>query len=78
MTHSGKIIIFEFKKNSLTTLDLKQSFEYYTREFCKNSEDVELIMIVMSQGGRIRKYVKFDLTFHPKIIKTKRINKQED
>lgn len=32
----------------------------------------------MSKGGRIRKYVKLDLTFHPKIIKTKRINKQED
>lgn len=78
LTKSGKIIIFEFKKNTLTNNDLKQSFEYYTREFCKNSEDVELIMIVLSKGGRIKEYVKLDLTFHPRIIKTKKINKQED
>ncbi|WP_407374951.1 hypothetical protein [Methanobrevibacter sp.] len=78
LTKSGKIVIFEFKKNTLTNNDLKQSFEYYTREFCKSSEDVELILIVMSKGGRIKEYVKLDLTFHPRIIKTKKINKQED
>ncbi len=78
LTKSGKIMIFEFKKNTLTNNDLKQSFEYYTREFCKSSEDVELIMIVLSEGGRIKEYVKLDLTFHPRIIKTKKINKQED
>ena len=35
-------------------------------------------MIVLSKGGRIKEYVKLDLTFHPRIIKTKKINKQED
>ena len=78
LTKSGKVIIFEFKKDALRNKDLKQSFEYYTREFCKSSEDVELIMIVLSKGGRIKEYVKLDLTFHPRIIKTKKINKQED
>ena len=78
LTKSGKIMIFEFKKNTLTNNDLKQSFEYYTRKFCKSSEDVELIMIVLSEGGRIKEYVKLDLTFHLRIIKTKKINKQED
>ena len=78
LTKSGKIMIFEFKKNTLTNNDLKQSFEYYTREFCKSGEDVELIMIVLSKGDRIKEYVKLDLTFHPRIIKTKKINKQED
>lgn len=78
VTKSGKIIIFEFKKNILRTGDIKQSFEYYTREFCKNGEDVELIMIVLSEGGRIKEYTKLNLTFHPTIIKTKKINKQEN
>ncbi|WP_298523571.1 hypothetical protein [uncultured Methanobrevibacter sp.] len=78
LTESGKIIIFEFKKDVLRTKDLKQSFGYYLREFQNVSEDVRLILIVLSEGGRIREYTKCDLTFHPKIIKTKKINKQKD
>ena len=78
LTKSGKIIIFEFKKNILRTDDLKQAFDYYTREFCRNDEDVELIMIVLSKGGKIKEYAKLNLTFHPTIIKTKKINKQKD
>ena len=78
LTKSGKILIFEFKKNILRTEDLKQAFEYYTREFCKNDKDVELIMIVLSKSGRIREYTQLNLTFHPTIVKTKKINKQED
>lgn len=35
LTKSGKIIIFEFKKNKLTKKDFKQLFGYYKSEFCK-------------------------------------------
>lgn len=78
ITKSGKILIFEFKKNSLRTNDLKQAYEYYTWEYCKSKADVHLIFVVISNGGRIKEYTKLDLIFHPRIIKTKKINKQKD
>ncbi len=78
VTESGKILIFEFKKDILRTKDLKQSFDYYISEFQNFSEDVRLILIVLSEGGKIMEYTKCGLTFHPKIIKTKKINKQKD
>lgn len=78
LTKSGKIIIFEFKKNSLTNADLKQLFEYYKPHFCKDGENVSSIFIVISKGGKLTEYAISDIKFTPKIIKTKLINKQED
>ena len=78
LTESGKVLIFEFKKDILRTKDLKQAFDYYISEFQNQKEGVSLILIVLSKGGRIKEYTEFDLTFHPRIIKTKKINKQED
>lgn len=78
VTKSGKIIIFEFKKNSLRTKDLKQVYEYYNRLHCKKKVDVIAIIIVISKDGKIKEYNKFDITYHPHIIKTKKINKQKD
>ena len=78
LTKSGKILVFEFKKRTLTNDDLKQAFEYYDRVHCKQKADVKLIIIVLSNNGRIKEYTKLDITFHPEIIKTKSINKQKD
>ena len=78
LTKSGKILVFEFKKRALTNDDLKQAFEYYDRVHCKQKADVKLIIIVLSNNGRIKEYTKLDITFHPEIIKTKSINKQKD
>ena len=78
VTKSGKIIIFEFKKNPLRKNDLKQVYDYYKRTFCKEKTDVTAIIIVISKEGKITEYTELDITYHPKIIKTKRINKQED
>ena len=35
LTKSGKIIIFEFKKNILRKNDLKQVYNYYKHTYCK-------------------------------------------
>ena len=77
VTKSGKILIFEFKKNPLTKNDLKQAFEYYDRLHCKEKADVKLIIILLSRGGKIKEYTKMDITYRPEIIKTKKINKQK-
>ena len=77
VTKSEKILIFEFKKNPLTKNDLKQAFEYYDRLHCQKKADVKLIIILLSKDGKIREYTKLDITYHPQIIKTKKINKQK-
>ena len=78
LTESGKIIIFEFKKNTLRTKDLKQVYDYYRQVYCKEKTDVISIIIVISKYGEVYEYSELDITFHPQIIKTKEINKQED
>lgn len=77
-TKSGKIIIFEFKKNTLRKNDLKQVYNYYRHTYCKEKTDVMAIIIVISKEGKIKEYQELDITYHPRIIKTKKINKQED
>ncbi|WP_292889034.1 hypothetical protein [Methanobrevibacter sp. UBA212] len=77
VTKSEKILIFEFKKNPLTKKDLKQAFEYYDRFHCQKKADVKLIIILLSKDGKIKEYTKLDITYHPQIIKTKKINKQK-
>ena len=78
LAKSGKILIFEFKKNPLRTKDLKQAYEYYDRIHCKYKRDVNLIFIVISKAGKLKKYTTMDFTYHPRVIKTKKINKQKD
>ena len=78
LTKSGKIIVFEFKKNSLTTQDLKQVYGYCDRVHCKEKRDVIAIIIVISKFGKIKEYTKLDITYHPTIIKTKKISKEKD
>ena len=78
LTKSGKILVFEFKKNSLTSKDLKQAYKYYDRLHCKEKGDVKLVIISLSNRGKIYRYTKFDITYHPQIIKTKSINKKKD
>ena len=78
LTKSGKIIIFEFKKNTLRKKDLKQLYDYYKQVFCKEKTDVIAIIIVISKYGKIEEYREFDITYHPRIIKTKSINKQKN
>ena len=78
ITKSGKIIIFEFKKNTLRQKDLKQVYEYYKQVYCKEKTDVIAILIVISKYGKIKDYTELDITYHPQIIKTKQINKQKD
>jgi hypothetical protein len=78
LTKSGKILVFEFKKNPLTTKDIKQVYLYCDRVHCKEKREVVAIIIVISKLGKIKEYTKFDHTYHPRIIKTKNINKQKD
>ncbi len=78
LTKSGKIIIFEFKKNKLTKKDFKQLFDYYKSEFCKDEDNARAIFIVISKEGMITEYEVSDIRFCPTIIRTKLINKQKD
>ena len=79
ITKSGKIILFEFKKYMLRMEDLKQVYKYAWNTSCKEKTDnIMAIIIVISKEGKIMEYQKLDITYHPKIIKTKSINKQED
>ena len=57
---------------------MKQAYEYYDRIHCKYKRDVKLIFIVISKKGKLKEYTTVDITFHPQIIKTKKINKQKD
>lgn len=77
ITKSRKIIIFESKKNTLRKNDLKQVYDYYRQIYCKEQTDVMAIIIVISKFGKIDEYSELDITYHPKIIKTKEINKQK-
>ena len=78
ITKSGKIIIFEFKKNRLRKKDLKQVYDYYRQIYCKEKKDTIAIIIVISKEGKITEYSELDVTYHPRIIRTKKINKQKD
>ena len=78
LTKSGKIIIFEFKKNPLRKADLKQVYDYFWSTSCKEKTDVIAILIVISKEGKIQEYERLNITYHPRIIKTKTINKQKD
>ena len=78
ITKSGKILLFEFKKNSLRTKDLKQVFDYYINEFTRTDRPLEAIIISLSSKGRIMEYTESQLTHRPKINKTKKINKRKD
>lgn len=78
VTKSGKIILFEFKKNALRTKDLKQSYKYFDRVHCKKKAHVDFIIITISDKGIISSYKNKPLIFCPRIIKTKTINKQKD
>ena len=78
ITQSGKILLFEFKKDTLRTSDLKQVFDYYINEFTKTDNTLEAIIISLSDKGKITQYTESQLTHNPKIIKTKKINKQQD
>ena len=48
LTKSGKIAVYEFKKNKLRKKDFKQLFDYYKPEFCKDEDNVRAIFIVIS------------------------------
>ena len=78
ITKSGKIILFEFKKNTLKTNDLKQSYKYFKHVYCKNQTHVDFIIITISDKGKIKEFIDKPLSFKPEIIKTKTINKQKD
>jgi hypothetical protein len=78
VTKSGIIIIFEFKKDTLRKKDFKQTYDYYRRVYCKEKKDVKTIIITISKGGKLTSYTHFDVTYKPKIIKTKRINQQQN
>ena len=78
VTKSGKIIIFEFKKDRLRKKDLQQVYNYYKRVSCKEKMDTIAIIIVISKMGKITEYNELDITYHPRIIKTKKINKRKD
>lgn len=78
VTKSGKIILFEFKKNALRTKDLEQSFDYFKHFYCKNKGHVDFIIITISDKGNISTYDNRPLMFYPLIIKTKMIDKQKD
>ena len=78
ITKSEKIILFEFKKNTIRTKDLKQAYRYFDHVHCKKKAHVDFIIITISDKGMINKYTDKPITFHPHIIKTKTINKQED
>ena len=78
LTVSGKIIIFEFKKNSVTTADLKQLYRYFHSVKCEEKREVIPIILTISDKGKIDCYQMRYETFHPEIIKTKSISKQKD
>lgn len=78
VTKSGKLILFEFKKNTLRKKDLKQAYGYFDRVHCKNKVPVDFIIITISDKGMISSYENKPLIFCPRIIKTKTIDKQKD
>ncbi len=78
LTKSGKIMVFEFKKGPLRIKDLKQALNYADKLHCKYKEYIKMVLIVISKEGKINQCTYFDFTYHPQIIRTKKINKQKD
>ena len=78
ITESGKIIIFEFKKDTLRKEDLKQTYNYFKRISCKYNEEIKLIILTIAKSGRINTHETEMITFHPLIFKLKSINKRKD
>ena len=78
LTKSGKIMIFEFKKNALRSDDLKQAYDYYMNVYCKDRPELRLIIVVISKSGKISEFSDWNVTFHPDIVQTKKIDKSKD
>ena len=54
-------------------------YNYHWNTSCKEKTDnIIAIIIVISKEGKISEFKKLNFTYQPKIIKTKKINKQED
>ena len=78
LTKSGKVLLIEFKKNSITTADLKQLYKYFLKSVCVDKRECIPILITISEKGAVSEYKKSFITFHPDIIKSKTMDKQED
>ena len=78
LTKSGKTMIFEFKKNALRCDDLKQAYDYYMNVYCKDRPELRLVLVVISKSGKIKEFRDWNLTFHPDIVQTKKIDKSKD
>jgi hypothetical protein len=57
---------------------MEQIYRYYKRVDCRENANVMAIIVVISKKGKIKEYTEFDITYHPRIIKTKTINKEKD
>ena len=71
LTRSGKVILFEFKKDPIRKNDLKQACRYSRIVYCKEKKDVITIIITISKTGKMARYTYLDNTFHPKSSKQK-------
>ena len=78
LTKSGKTMIFEFKKNALRSDDLKQAYDYYMNIYCKDRHELRLMLVVISKKGKIKEFRDWNVTFHPDIVQTKKIDKSKD
>lgn len=78
LTKSGKTMIFEFKKNALRSDDLKQAYDYYMNIYCKDRPELRLMLVVISKKGKIKEFRDWNVTFHPDIVQTKKIDKSKD
>ena len=78
LTKSGKVILFKLKKDPIRKKDLKQACQYSRIIYCKEKKDVITIIITISKMGKMAEYTYLNNTYHPRIIKTKTINKQKE
>lgn len=77
-TKSGKILLFEFKKDILKRKDFKQLFEYFKDLSCDGNKEVIPIMITIPKGGNIKSYSTPFFEFKPLVFKTKTFDIQKD
>ena len=78
LTKSGKILLFEFKKELLRTTDFKQIYTYFKKLECQENRQVIPILITIPKGGNVDSYSTQFIKFSPLVLKTKSVDIQKD
>ena len=56
LTKSGKILLFEFKKDMPRRADVKQLYKYFIKLHCDEAREIIPILLTIPKNGNIESY----------------------